>query len=242
MDEAKYLKKIDYDKIHVTTRPYLNKVLAHSEQYEVNVFGKNITVLPGVMSPKYDWAGLYMIDSLPQDFSGQDVLELGSGTGLVSVFVGLRGANSITATDINPVAVKNTKINFEKLNIKNFSTLLSDAFADIPKKKFDAIIFNLPYHDGVAQSDLEKGVIDTEYNTMVKFFVGVKDYLKENGKIYVGFSQSGNIERFKEEAEKNNIQIDKMEERNTWDAPEYSGEGFHYNCQIYWMTIKKQIL
>lgn len=238
-DEQEYLAKLDDDQIHVTTRPYLNKVMSHTDPYEVDVFGKNIIVLPGVMSPQYDWAGLYMIECLPHDFSGKDVLELGPGSGLVSVFVGLRGAASVTAADINPAAVENTKLNFEKYGIKNALAVLSDAFAVVPKKKYDVIIFNLPYHDGVPVNDLEKGVIDAQYNAMIKFFAGVHDFLKPEGVLYIGFSRSGNIEKFMEQVAKNNIQIDKMEEKNTWDDPRYQGPDFHYNCQVYWMSFKK---
>ena len=233
-----YLSKLDDDHIHVTTRPYLNKVTSHTEAYEVEVFGKNITVLPGVMSPKYDWAGVYMIDYLPKDFSGKDVLELGPGTGLVSVFVGLRGADSITAADINPTAVENTRLNFEKFQIKNSLAILSDAFSAVPLKKYDSIIFNLPYHDGIPQSDLEKGVIDENYDAMKKFFAGAKDFLKKDGLLYVGFSQSGNLERFQEEVEKNNFRIVHAEEKNTWDDTQYSGPDFHYNCQVYTLALK----
>lgn len=238
-NKNEYLEKLDDDQIHITTRPYLNKVMSHTEPYDVDVFGEKITILPGVMSPQYDWAGLYMIECLPEDFSGQDVLELGPGSGLVSVFVGLRGANSITAADINPAAVENTKLNFEKHGIKNSLAILSDAFESVPKKKYDSIIFNLPYHDGVPANDLEKGVIDADYVAMRKFFEGARDFLKEDGILYVGFSRSGNIPRFMEEAERNNLQVDKMEEKNEWNDPNYAGDDFHYNCQVYWMSLKK---
>lgn len=239
MNEKEYLSKHDNDNIHVTTRPYLNKVMSHTEPYEVDVFGKKIIVLPGVMSPRYDWAGLYMIECLPKDFSRQDVLELGPGTGLVSVFVGLRGANSIIAADINPIAVENTRLNFEKFHIKNSTAILSDVFTNLPNKKYNSIIFNLPYHNGIPENDLEKGVIDEGYEAMKKFFAEAKMYLKEGGKIYAGFSQSGEVNRFMAEVEKNNIQIDKMEEKNKWDDSRYTGPDFHYNCQIYSMSIKK---
>jgi release factor glutamine methyltransferase len=241
MNENEYLKKLDLDHIHVTTRPYLNKVMAHAEPYEVSVFGKDITVLPGVMSPKYDWAGLYMIDYLPQNFSGQDVLELGPGCGLVSVFAGLRGANSVTAADINPAAVENTKLNFEKFNIKNAKAIVSDVFSNVPKKRYDSIIFNLPYHDGLPGNDLEKGVIDAGYAVMDTFFSETSSFLKENGKMYIGFSRSGNLTKFHEVLEKNHIRIDNMEEKNTWYEPEYSGPDFHYNCQVYTCSIEAGI-
>jgi release factor glutamine methyltransferase len=238
MNENTYLTKLDQDQIHVTTRPYLNKVMAHTEPYEVSVFGKPMTVLPDVMSPKYDWAGLYMIEYLPKDFSEQDVLELGPGCGLVSVFVGLRGAASITAADINPVAIENTNINFKKFGIRNAKAIVSDVFSNVPKRKYDSIIFNLPYHDGLPSNDLEKGVIDPGYATMETFFSNAAAFLKQEGKMYIGFSRSGNLTTFHEVLKKNSIRIDDMQEKNTWNDPDYSGKDFHYNCQVYTCSFK----
>lgn len=238
MNKDNYLSKLDQDNIHVTTRPYLDKVSSHTEPYEVDVFDKKIIVLPGVMSPRYDWAGVYMIDYLPKNFTDQDVLELGPGTGLVSVFVGARGANSITALDINPEAVENTRRNFAKHAIKNSEALVSDVFSAIPGRKFDSIIFNLPYHNGVPQNDLEKGVIDSDYAAMKEFFAKAKDFLKDNGLLYVGFSQSGDLEQFNNELSKNNLVIIHSEEKNTWEDPQYSGPDFHYNCQVYTIAVK----
>ncbi|HRH55706.1 MAG TPA: methyltransferase [Candidatus Paceibacterota bacterium] len=239
MEERKYITALDEDKIHVTTRPYLNKVLAHTKPYDVNVFGRDITVFPGVMSPKYDWAGLYMIDYLPDDFTGQDVLELGAGSGLVSVFIGLRGARTVTAADINPEAVENTKHNLDTFGITNSVVVVSDVFSNVPKKKYDSIIFNLPYHDGIPANDLEKGVIDAGYHAMHTFLNEVRNFLMEEGKLYLGFGQSGDVERLKRALEENNIQIDDFEERNEWIDPAYSGPDFHYNCQVYTCSLRR---
>ncbi|MDB4992219.1 MAG: N-methyl-transferase [Parcubacteria group bacterium] len=240
MNKNTYLTQLDNDQIHLTTRPYLNKVESHTEPYDVEVFGTPITVLPGVMSPKYDWAGLYMIDYLPKDFSGQDVLELGPGSGLVSVFMGLRGARSVTAADISPKAIENTRINFEKFSTPNSLAIVSDVFSDVPKKKYDSIVFNLPYHNGIPANDLEKGVIDAEYHAMITFLKDAKEFLADDGKLYLGFSQSGNVELFKAELAKNGIGIDDFEEKNTWDDPAYSGPDFHYNCQVYTCSFSKE--
>lgn len=233
-----YLTRLDDDNIHVTTRPYLNKVLAHMDPYEVEVFGEKITVLPGVMSPQYDWAGLFMIDCLPKDLGGMDVLELGSGSGLVSVLAGLRGAKRVTAADINPEAVKNTEFNFKKFNLENVQVFLSDVFSAVPKILYDLIIFNLPYHDGKPANDLEKGVMDLEYHAMTAFFKDVKSYLKKNGKMYVGFSQSGDVLRFMEEMKKNGIHLESMIEKNQWERdPRFSAPDLHYNCQVYILSV-----
>jgi release factor glutamine methyltransferase len=238
MNKDNYLSQLDEDQIHVTTRPYLNKVNSHTEPYTMSVFGKDLIVLPGVMSPKYDWAGVYMIDYLPKDFSGQDVLELGPGTGLVSVFVGLRGAKSVTALDINPVAVQNTNVNFEKCGLGNARAYVSDVFSKVKGQKFNSIIFNLPYHNGTPQNDLEKGVIDEDYRAMKSFFADAVDYLRPGGVLYVGFSRSGDLEKFHSELNKNKLEIQHMEEKNTWEDEAYSGSDFHYNCQVYTIVPK----
>lgn len=235
-----YLSQLDKDGIHVTTRPYLNKVLQHTKPYEVDVFDRSITVLPGVMSPAYDWAGHFLIECLPTDLSGKTVLELGSGTGLVSVFAGLRGAKSVTAVDINPAAVKNTHLNLEKLQIHS-RTLESDVFSALPNEQYDLILFNLPYHNSRPQNDLEKGVMDDDYQTMERFFREARTHLTSSGELFVGFSQSGNIERFHQVLKQNGFQIDRFWERNDWHqderflAPEHS-----YNCQVYRLTPRSQ--
>ena len=240
MNEKDYLKQLD-GTTHVTTKPYILKCEEHTENYTTDVFGKEIIVFPGVMSPEYDWAGLYMIDYMPQDFTGQDVLEVGPGTGLVSVFAGLRGARSITAIDINPQAIENTLANFEKFDVKNSSAFISDVFKEVSERKFDTIIFNLPYHDGEPQSDLEKGVIDQDYKAMKDFFKDAKKFISKDGTLYIGFSQSGNVPLFLETVAENGFEITDMQEKNKYDGmPRFAdGEDFHYNCQVY--TLKEKL-
>jgi len=238
VDEQAYLHQLDSRQVHVTTGPYLDKVNSHTVPYEMDIFGQSITVLPGVMSPQHDWAGWHMIDCLPQDFSGKDVLEIGSGSGLVSVFVGLRGARSIICADINPTAIENTQINLGRYPF-NSQVFLSDVFSALPEKQYDAIIFNLPYHDGVPENDLEKGVIDAGYAAMRQFIANARSWLKDGGKLFVGFSQSGNVPVFLEELEKNGLKIERFWERNTYDEVErFRGPDFHYNCQVYQLSYE----
>ena len=240
MKKDKYLTRLDKDNIHITTRPYLDKVLKHKKPYDVDVFGAKITVLPMVMSPEYDWAGLFMIDCIPGDLSGKDVLEMGPGSGLVSVFAGLRGARSITAADISPDAVKNTKLNLKKFKIKNSKVVLSDVFSKVPKKKYDIIIWNLPYHDAEAKNNLEKGVMMDNY-VMPTFFREARMYLKKGGKLYAGFSRSGNIKRFMAELKKNHLKIEEMMEKNDWEHDSrFAAPELHYNCQLYVLSYKSQ--
>jgi release factor glutamine methyltransferase len=72
------------------------------------------------------------------------VIEVGSGSGLISLFCAKQGA-TVCACDINPAAVANTKRNAES-NKRNFPVYESNLFCEIPKAKFDFILVNPPYY------------------------------------------------------------------------------------------------
>lgn len=73
---------------------------------------------------------------------GETVLELGCGSGIVSLHCARSGA-VVTAGDINPSAVKLTEKNAEKNNL-DIVVLLTDVFGSV-NGKFDTVVFNLPY-------------------------------------------------------------------------------------------------
>ncbi|MFA7186385.1 MAG: HemK2/MTQ2 family protein methyltransferase [Victivallales bacterium] len=73
---------------------------------------------------------------------GETVLELGCGSGIVSLHCARSGA-VVTAGDINPSAVKLTEKNAEKNNL-DIVVLLTDLFGSV-NGKFDTVVFNLPY-------------------------------------------------------------------------------------------------
>lgn len=73
---------------------------------------------------------------------GETVLEIGCGSGIVSMHCAKAGA-SVTAGDINPAAVELTRINAES-NGLDIDVLETDVYSSVTGK-FDTIIFNLPY-------------------------------------------------------------------------------------------------
>lgn len=200
--------------LHSTAQPFLDAVRSHSEPYTTGVLGEEILVYPGVMSPKYDWTSAFISKNLPE-MEDSDVLEVGSGSGVLSIFAMLRGAKSVLALDVNPTAVKNTNENFARHNLRpeNFYALESDLFSAVPgESKFDFVIFNAPFHGNEAADDLEKSISDFRYGLSERFFKEVPKYLKEGGKILYAFGSMGDLSLVKGFWEDSGFKVENVDE------------------------------
>ncbi|NYZ79684.1 methyltransferase [Candidatus Micrarchaeota archaeon] len=80
--------------------------------------------------------------NIPSDLAGKKVLEIGCGSGIISVIAARNGAD-VAAVDINHEAVKATKKLAELSGFK-IKALKSDLFEKV-RGKFDLIVFNPPY-------------------------------------------------------------------------------------------------
>ena len=76
--------------------------------------------------------------------SGQSVLEIGTGSGIVAMYAS-RLTDRITVTDINFDACELARKNFEDNNIENIEILFGNLFEPVENRKFDVILFNTPY-------------------------------------------------------------------------------------------------
>ena len=72
------------------------------------------------------------------------LLELGAGSGLIAIQAAKQGA-VVTATDINPIAVKYLHSNSAQNNVTP-EIIRSDLFVAIPGRSFDIIAINPPYY------------------------------------------------------------------------------------------------
>jgi release factor glutamine methyltransferase len=192
----------------------------HTEPYTEEILGKDIIIFPGVMSPKYDRSSRIMISLMPTQ-EDKDVLEIGVGSGIISLFCCFQGAKSVTCLDINEHTIRNTEANFQKYGIKNAEVFLSDLFEKVGDKKFDTIIFNAPYHGNKAEDTLELGTSDYNYQTLQRFFNEVKNYLKKDGRILFGFANTGDNELLKETITKNGLEIENLLTQENGDWTKY---------------------
>ncbi|MBP6978075.1 MAG: RsmD family RNA methyltransferase [Lentimicrobiaceae bacterium] len=109
-------------------------------------------VPPGNLSvrPTTDMAreSLFNILTNVFDFSGIHVLDLFSGTGLISLEFASRGCNNIVAVDIHPACVAFLKDTTRRLQVECIQVTRMDVFRFLKKKSlsgFDIIFADPPY-------------------------------------------------------------------------------------------------
>ncbi|WP_455198835.1 methyltransferase [Kaarinaea lacus] len=131
---------------------------------------------------------------------GESVLDLGSGTGIQSVFAA-QHAQHVVATDIDPRAIKNTQVNIKLHKLEDRVDIrMGDLFAPLKKdENFDVVLLNLWYP--------RPGDDDKAWRLHERFFAGVRDHLKPGGRIYYEFGYKDNIPRVESMATKNGLRI-----------------------------------
>ena len=174
------------------TAGILRKSQKEKKKYYTKILGKRFVVYPNVFSPKYFKDTEFFAKEIPIK-KGEEFLEIGCGTGIISIFVALKGASKILAVDINSNAVKNAKENAKLHKVeKKLKVLYGDLFQPIRKgAKFNSIFWNTPF--GYVKrkvSMLERAVFDPGYKATKRFITESKKYLKKDGRLLIGFSST----------------------------------------------------
>ncbi|PKL66309.1 MAG: methyltransferase [Methanobacteriales archaeon HGW-Methanobacteriales-1] len=144
-----------------------------------------IYTIPEVYEPAED---TYLLAKNLDIQRKDEVLEIGTGTGLIAVYTAQRTKN-VVATDINEHAIKCALKNTISNKTFNLELRQGDLFEPVQGEKFNLILFNTPY---LPTSEDEK--LDDELNaafdggedgreTIDKFIDEVTDYLKESGRV-----------------------------------------------------------
>lgn len=80
---------------------------------------------------------------LDTDLKGKSVLDMGCGTSILAILASMRGADPVTAIDIDDWCVNNSRDNIALNHISNITVELGDASLLKGRKPFDIIIANI---------------------------------------------------------------------------------------------------
>ena len=119
-----------------------------------------IETTEGFFSPRGADAGTLSMVSAVELESGQKLLDLGCGAGLVGIAAAkVLGEENVWMTDVDPAAVRCAAENAKRNGVENVHLCCGDALDAVDASGFDWILSNPPYHAdfSVAKKFIEKG-------------------------------------------------------------------------------------
>jgi release factor glutamine methyltransferase len=191
-----------------TYRPVLALYLAKKRNYRYKDI--ILEVPPEVFHPGFFFSTqllLQCISSFP--IEGKKILELGAGSGLISIFAAKKGAK-VTATDINPVALKFLKKNKEKNGVE-LEIIHSDLFSDIPRQQFDIIAINPPFYKKKQETINDFAWYCGENGEYFQnLFKGLREYIHNNSIVLMVLSEDCDISMIEKMAAGNGFSLQKI--------------------------------
>jgi GTP cyclohydrolase II len=176
------------------TRKFLEKH-RRSDWDKIKIENKQFAIHPKVFHPGCFPSSSWFASELCELLKGEsNFCEIGCGSGVISCLVALANPTlQITATDINPFASENTKLNAEQLGLDARMIVFNGDVLDSvnPEICFDSIFWALPFgflDPGTVINLEEAQVFDPGYRAIRKFFQTVKKFLKPSGRLLIGFS------------------------------------------------------
>lgn len=119
---------------------------------EEDFYGRSFKVLKDVLIPRQDTEiSVETLLKIIKNNKINNMLEIGCGTGIVSISVDLETKIDVTAVDISQKAIENSIINKEKFG-SGIKIMKSDLFSNV-KESFDLIYSNPPY---IKTDEIEK--------------------------------------------------------------------------------------
>jgi methylase of polypeptide subunit release factors len=181
----------------------------------MQAIGDSITVLPHVYVPHDQSVVDLLAEHLILDGEAVQVLDMGTGTGILGIIAAKRGAAKVILTDISPNAVENARLNVQRLGLQQTTEVRgpADLFDSVQGEVFDIIIFNPPWILGEPRTLYDEAIYDKEQQIITRFLAQVNDYLSPRGRlllIYSDISQStgeGSLDKLNELIKQNRLKI-----------------------------------
>ena len=159
--------------------------------------------------------------------SGARVLEIGTGSGLVSLCCLQAGAEHVIATDLNPAAVANALANArllgfaQRLDVRQVPRRAPEAWTVIrPEETFDFIISNPPWEDRKPVSVQEFALYDPGFLLLKSLVTGARSRLRPGGRLWLAYGCVTAIRHIQETAGDVGLNCRILDERRLEDLPE----------------------
>lgn len=189
-----------------TYKPLLERYLARTRMYRYGDI--ELEIPPQVFHPGFFFSTQVLLRHISSmSLQCQRFLELGAGSGLISIYAAKNGAR-VTATDINPAAIgcleKNARINNVKLSI-----LHSDLFMHMAEQEFDIIAINPPFYKKTPLDAKEFAWFCGENGEYFESLFGDLDrFINMNSQVFMVLFEGCDLEMIEDIAAQNQFSLD----------------------------------
>lgn len=182
-------------------------ILNYEKKQKILFRGINLLIKKGVFNPdpKITNSSSLIINNLP-DIKDKEILDVGTGSGVISIYCALKGARKVIAVDIDEAILENAKHNIKTNKVEKIVKVIkSDLFENV-SGSFDYIFGNLPI------SDKHWNLKVSTTNLMKRFIFESQKHLKKGGKIYFTWCSISDILPIKDYLIKNKFNFKELEE------------------------------
>lgn len=137
---------------------------------------------------------------LDADLKGKSVLDMGCGTSILAILASMRGANPVTAIDIDDWCVNNSRDNIKLNHIENITVELGDASLLANRPPFDVIIANI------------------NRNILLNDMAAYAGCMHSGSEIYMSGFYVQDIQAIREKGESLGMEFIHHREKNNWAA------------------------
>lgn len=196
---------------------YLHFKLFLKKRYEgfvlEQVCGAPLVVAPGVLNPRLMRSGEFLAAQLEAQLGTRtaEVLDMGTGSGVGAV-VAARHARRVVAVDISPAAVRCARANVLLNRLEDrVEVLEGDLFAPVAGRRFDVVLFNPPFFQGVPRDDADRAWRSTD--VAERFAARLRDHLAPGGFALVLLSSAGGAAEFLRQFQRHDFAMTPAAER-----------------------------
>lgn len=172
--------------------------------------GIRIIVHPGVFYPGFIYSTRILLDWIEkEDLAGKKFLELGAGSGIISLVAARKGA-LVTASDINPVATASLVENSRENNIF-VNCVHSDLFEQINEEHFDYIVIAPPYYPLDPKNMRERAwFCGKNFEYFNRLFDQLRSHCDEGTGVIMILSEDCNLDRISSIASENGFTLQEV--------------------------------
>ncbi|MGY8932628.1 MAG: methyltransferase [Flavobacteriales bacterium] len=183
--------------------------------------GIQVLVHPEVFPPHLTLSTKILLDFIAElDLSKKSFLELGCGSGIISLFARSKEA-TVTASDINKTALEYLKKSSEENNLE-VDCVYSNLFENLKNKKFNYILINPPYYPKKPRNIKEQAwFCGDDFQYFKNLFNQLSPYMNKENQTYMILSEDCELKTISKIALENKLNLktvfetSKMGEKNT---------------------------